>query len=154
MAKTRMAKEALKWLFKSPETGQLMGKGEIVGRLLPETLFAGLEVAMTPGNIGDKLSAGAGTLVGGAAGGLALGKLSKNPGISGALDIAGSIGGDFAGRAVAGEYQKLQDRALGGKGQTAYERDSEAYMNEFAAQIRQQTLAEVGLIPPQELGLG
>ena len=154
MAKARMAKEALKWLFKSPQTGKVMETSEIVGRLLPETLFAGLEVAMTPGNLGDKLSAGAGTLVGGATGGLVLGKLSKNPGISGALDLAGSIGGDFAGRAVAGEYQKLQDRALGGKGQTAYERDSEAYMNQYAQQIRQQTLAELGMVAPQSLGIG
>ena len=102
---------------------------------------------MTPGNIGDKLSAGAGTLVGGATGGLALGKLSKNPAVSGALDIAGSIGGDFAGRAVSGEYQKLQDRALGGKGQTAYERSEEEYLTQFAADIRAQTLAELGLNP-------
>ena len=147
MAKARMAKEALKWLFKSPETGQLMKKGEIFGRLLPETLVAGFEVAMTPGNVGDKLAAGAGTLVGGATGGLALGKLSKNPHISGALDLAGSWGGAFVGRTAAGEYQKLQDRALGGKGQTAYERSEEEYLAAFAADIRAQTLAELGLSP-------
>ena len=53
MAKARMAKEALKWLFKSPETGQLMKRGQIINRLLPETLVAGFEVAMTPGNVGS-----------------------------------------------------------------------------------------------------
>ena len=149
MAKARMAKEALKWLF----NGQ--GPGEIAFRVVPDIGFGVLEGALTPGDLTDKIIAGTGTAIGGVTGGVALGKLGgNNPLLSQGLDLAGSVGGDFAGRWAAEQVQRGKDKMMGGKGQTAYERDSEAYMNEFAAQVRQQTLAELGMVPPQQLGLG
>ena len=55
-----------------------------------------MAAAYIPGDLGDKLIAGSAATIGGAAGGLALGKLGgKNQLASIGLDMAGSIGGDM-----------------------------------------------------------
>ena len=83
-------------LFRLPG-GQFMGKGDLAMRLAPDIMFGGLEAAMTPGDIVDKGFAGVGSGIGGAFGGLALGKLGgRNQALSTVLDMAGSIGGDMA----------------------------------------------------------
>ena len=52
-----------------------MGPTEIVARLAPDALFGVIEGTMTPGDLTDKIIAGSGAAIGGATGGLALGKL-------------------------------------------------------------------------------
>ena len=142
MAKARMATEALKWLFKN------QGPGEIAFRVLPDVGFGVLEAAMTPGDIGDKLIAGTGSALGGVSGGLLLGKLGgNNQMLANALDLAGSVGGDFAGRAGADLVMKGKDKLMGGKGQNPYERMSEEQQQMLAEGVRAQVLSELGLLP-------
>lgn len=141
----RMAGGSLKFL-KSLFAGQ--SPGEIALRLAPDIGFGVLEGAMTPGDLADKLIAGTGSAAGGVSGGLLLGKLGgKNQMLTQALDMAGSIGGDFAGRAGADVLMKAKDKVMGGKGQNPYDRMSEAQSKQFAEEIRSQLLAELGLLP-------
>jgi len=145
MAKGRMAGkalEALKWLFKGDDAGQ------IALRVIPDVGFGVLEGALTPGDLGDKIVAGAGTALGGVTGGAALGKLGGNSmAARQLLDLAGSVGGDFAGRYVAEGVQRGKDKVMGGKGQTAYERMSEEQFNVMKEEAARQALAELGLLP-------
>ena len=146
MAKARMAKEALKWLFSNQ--GQRMGSGEIAFRVLPDVGFGALEAVMTPGDIGDKLIAGTGSALGGVSGGLLLGKLGgSNQMLANALDLAGSVGGDFAGRAGADMLLRGKDKLMGGKGQNPYERLNEEQQQLLAESVRAQVLSELGLLP-------
>ena len=97
-------------------------------RLAPDIMFGGLEAAMTPGDIGDKIIAGTGSAMGGALGGLALGKLGgKNQALGTALDMAGSIAGDFGGRAVSDAVLRGKDAITGGQGLTPYEKMSQEH---------------------------
>ena len=145
MAKTKLAGQALNAL-KSLFAGQ--SNAEIALRLAPDIGFGVLEGVMTPGDIGDKLIAGASSGLGGATGGLLLGKLGgSNPMLTQALDMAGSIGGDFAGRAGGDLLMKGKDKLMGGKGQNPYERMGEAQQQQFAEDVRAQLLAELGLLP-------
>ena len=138
----RLAGNALKYLFK----GQ--GPGEIAMRVTPDLLFGGLEAAMTPGDIGDKAIAGLSSATGGVTGGLLLGKLGgKNQMLATALDMAGSIGGDMAGRAVGDATMKGKDFLMGGKGQNPYEKLGEAQQRAMMEDAKVQVLAELGLLP-------
>ena len=145
MAKGRMAGaalDALKWLFKGDDPGQ------IAMRVIPDVGFGVLEGAMTPGDLGDKLVAGSATALGGMTGGVALGKLGMgNPAATQLLDLAGSWGGDYAGRAVSEGIQRGKDKIMGGKGQSAYERLSEQQFLAMKEQASRQALAELGLLP-------
>ena len=148
----RFAGNALKGLFKIPGTNQMMKEKDILFRLGPDALFGGLEFAMTPGDIGDKSLAAAGSFVGGAGGGLALSRLAgKNVDIGNMLDIGGSIGGDFAGRAVAEMAQRGKDKLMGGEGLTPYERLAMEDRQQLEQLIREdqtgRILAELGLLP-------
>jgi len=145
MAKGKMAGQALNAL-KSLFANQ--SAGEIALRLAPDVGFGVLEGVMTPGDLADKLIAGASSGLGGASGGLLLGKLGgNNPMLTQALDMAGSIGGDFAGRAGGDLLMKGKDKLMGGKGQNPYERMGEAQQQQFAEDVRAQLLAELGLLP-------
>ena len=145
MAKGRMAGmalDALKWLFKGDDAGQ------IALRVIPDVGFGVLEGALTPGDLGDKVIAGAGTALGGVTGGATLGKLGGNsPVARQLLDLTGSVGGDFAGRFLAEGVQRGKDKVMGGKGQTAYERLSEDQFNAMKDEATRQALAELGLLP-------
>ena len=142
ISKGRMAMDALKFLFK----GQ--SKGELALRLAPDIMFGGLEAAMTPGDLGDKIIAGTGSAVGATTGGLLLGKLGRgNLLATQALDLAGSLSGDFAGRAGADAVLKGKDLVMGGKGQTPYERLSEQQQVDLRKAIKTQVLADLGLLP-------
>ena len=148
----RFAGSAIKGLFNNPGTSKYMGNMALGERLLPEVLFGGVEMAMTPGDIGDKLIAGGSTVVGGGLGGLALGRLGgTNQAAARLLDMAGSIGGDMGGRVVAEKLQQGKDLAMGGKGQTPYEKLSEQDRQALENMIRQdqtgKLLAELGLLP-------
>ena len=143
----RFAGKALSSLFKVPGTDNYMKKGDLLFRLMPEGIFAVTEGVMTPGDITDKLIAGASTGIGGSMGGLALGRLGgKNVLLGQALDMAGSIGGE-----VGGQLQRGKDRLAGGKGQTPYERLSEDDRQKLEQLIREdqtgRILAELGLLP-------
>ena len=126
-----------------------MDKGQIVGRLAPDAFFGGLAALQTPGDLGDKLIAGTTSAVGGGLGGLALGRAGQRFGDTAGFmaDMAGSVGGDYAGMMFGDTLQRGKDKVFGGEGQTAYERMSSEQQAQFAEQIRQQTLAGAGLIP-------
>ena len=148
----RFAGNSIKSLFNLPGTNKYMGNMMLGERLVPELLYGGMEVAMTPGDIGDKLIAGGSTALGGGLGGLALGRLGgKNVAMGRLLDMAGSIGGDMGGRVVAEKLQQGKDIAMGGKGQTPYERlsaqDREALENMIRQDQTGKLLAELGLLP-------
>ena len=153
MAKARMAMNALKWLFSQPGAvkgapSQLMNAGEIALRVVPDVGFGMLTAANTPGDIIDKAVAGGAQMAGGIGGGLLLGKAGgRNPAVSGLLDMAGSVGGDFAAMPVSDMVQRGKDKLMGGEGQTAYERLSTEQQKQLAAQIEQQVLATYGLLP-------
>ena len=91
----RFAGNALKWLFSNydevSKSQKAMSALEIAGRLGPDVLFSGMSAAMTPGDFGDKAIVGGTQLLGGSLGGLAAGKLSRNPAVSGLLDLGGSV---------------------------------------------------------------
>ena len=145
MAKGKLAGQALNAL-KSLFAGQ--SSGEIALRLAPDIGFGVLEGVMTPGDLADKVIAGTSSGLGGATGGLLLGKLGGgNPMLTQALDMAGSIGGDFADRAGGDLLMKGKDKLMGGKGQNPYERMGEAQQEQFAEDVRAQLLAELGLLP-------
>ena len=138
----RPAGQALKFLFK----GQ--GPGEIALRVMPDLFYGGAEFAMTPGDFGDKAIAGLSSATGGISGGLLLGKLGgKNQMLSTALDMAGSIGGDMAGRYVGDAAMRGKDLVMGGKGQTPYEKLGEEQQRLMMDDAKIQVLAELGLLP-------
>ena len=113
-----------------------------------DLLFGGLAAAQTPGDLGDKLIAGGTQAVGGALGGVGLTALTGAKGGTGLLlDMAGSVGGDFAGMAVGDQLLRGKDMLGGGKGQTPYEKMSTAEQEKFAAALRNQILTEYGIIP-------
>lgn len=114
----------------------------------PDVFFGGLAAAQTPGDAGDKLIAGASQAIGGGLGGVGLTALTGNTGKYRFLtDMAGSVGGDFAGLAVGDQVMKGKDLLMGGKGQTPYERMGETQQREYANVLRNQILNEYGLIP-------
>ena len=126
-----------------------MSRGQIAARLAPDAIFGGVAALQTPGDLGDKLIAGTTSALGGGLGGLALGRATQRfgDGASLAADFGGSILGDMGGMAVGDALQRGKDKLFGGTGQTAYERMSADQQAQFAAQIRQQTLATAGLVP-------
>lgn len=140
----RMAGAALgvgKSLFKG------MGPTEIVGRLAPDALFGVMEGVMTPGDLTDKIIAGSGAAIGGATGGLALGKLGGNTPAGFLLDMGGSIGGDMIGRAASDQILRGKDKISGGQGLTPYEKMGEQQQLQMMQAGRTQALAELGLLP-------
>ena len=131
-----------KWLFKG------MGKADIAMRLAPDLFFGGLAAAQTPGDIGDKIIAGGSSAIGGSLGGLALGKLAgNNQALGTVLDMAGSVGGDFAGMATGDQLMRGKDMIAGGAGQTPWERMGADQQAQLAADLKQQIMMQYGLIP-------
>ena len=120
---------------------------EIVGRLAPDALFGVIEGVMTPGDLGDKIIAGGGAAIGGATGGLALGRMTRNPGAGFLLDMGGSIGGDMIGRMASDQVLRGKDAISGGKGQTPFEKMGEQQQLQMLEQGKTQALAELGLLP-------
>ena len=124
-----------------------MGPTEIVARLAPDALFGVIEGSMTPGDLTDKIIAGSGAAIGGATGGLALGKLGGNTPAGFLLDMGGSIGGDMIGRMASDQVLRGKDAISGGKGQTPFEKMGEQQQLEMIQAGRTQALAEMGLLP-------
>ena len=120
-----------KFLFKG------MGKGDIAMRLAPDLFFGGLAATQTPGDIGDKIIAGGASALGGGLGGLALGRLAgKNQALGTVLDMAGSVGGDFAGMAAGDQLMRGKDMIAGGAGQTPWERMGAEQQDQLAADLK------------------
>ncbi len=144
----RMAGQALKFLTKD------ISKGEMAFRLGTDAIGGGMAMMYTPGDIGDKLIAGAASTVGGAAGGLALGKLG-GPGMLGnALDIVGSIGGDI-GASVVGEQVMKGKSAIQGQGfKSPYEKIGEAQQKQMEEEIRKQILQKMMYGQDPTTGMG
>ena len=143
MSRARMAKEALKILFGQNASGLDIGL-----RVAPDLAFGALEAYMTPGDLADKAVAGFGSATGGIGGGVLLSKFAgNNQAVGNILDMVGSIGGDFAGRAGAEQIQRGKDSLLGGKGQTPYERLSDEQIEQLKQQVQMQTLADLGMLP-------
>ena len=138
----RMAGNALKWLIKD------IGPGEMTARLSMDALGGLMAAAYTPGDLGDKIIAGTASTLGGAGGGLVLGKLG-GPGIAGvALDFAGSVGGDMAA-SMLGEQVMKGKSALQGEGfKSPYQKLSEDQQAQLAESIRADVLRQYGLIAP------
>lgn len=143
----RFAGKHLAKFAKSLVEGQ--SGADLAFRLGTDGLFGVMEGAMTPGDLGDKLIAGTGSALGGAGGGLLLGRLGKgNQMLGTALDMAGSIGGDFIGRAMSDQVLRAKDGVVGtGQWMNPYERMNAEQQKLFAEQIQNQTLAQLGLLP-------
>ena len=138
----RLAGKALQSLVKD------IPKEELVLRLGQDALGGAMAAAYTPGDLGDKLIAGAASTVGGAAGGLALGRLG-GPGIVGVgLDMAGSIGGDIALSRLGEEGMKAKSYAQGEGYRTPWDKMSDEQQEILAAQIQKDVLRQYGLAVP------
>ena len=108
---------------------------EIAGRLGPDVLFGGIAAAMTPGDIVDKAIVGGTQVIGGSAGGLLAGKMSRNPTVSGLLDFGGSIAGDMVSQPAADMILRGKDKVAGGPGKTPYEKLSDEQRKQLSQQI-------------------
>ncbi len=124
-----------------------MGPTEIIGRLAPDALFGVIEGASTPGDLGDKIIAGSGSAIGGAMGGLALGKLGGNTPAGFLLDMGGSIGGDMVGRMASDQALRGKEEIRAGEARTPFEKISDIQMAELVQSGKMQALAELGLLP-------
>lgn len=155
----RFAMNALK------NTGKFLVKNmgdnplQIAYRIVPDVGFGVLAGVQTPGDLGDKLIAGGAQAAGGVLGGITtggavksvLGRTKMNPkyvsGVSDLADMIGSYGGDFAGMMVGDNIQRGKDILMGGQGFTPYERMSIEEQERYAELLKQQILAQYGLIP-------
>ena len=142
----KFAGQALRWLTKD------IGPGEMAARLSMDALGGAMAAAYTPGDLGDKLIAGTASTLGGATGGLVLGKLGGgNPMLGTALDFAGSIGGDMAA-SLLGEQVMKGKSALQGEGfRSPYQKLSDAQQAQLAESIRADVLRQYGLISPSTI---
>lgn len=119
-----------------------MTKGDIAMTVAPDLLFGGLAAATTEGDIVDKALAGAGSAVGGIAGGIGLrGVLGPKSGL-GVLgtEMIGGIVGDQVGYGAA----EALIRAKHG-GMTPAEQQMAAADEAYKRQLYDQFLAEQGL---------
>ena len=145
----RLAGQALGLIPKSAKyLTKGLGKGELALRLGQDALGGAMVAAYTPGDLGDKIIAGTGSALGGAAGGLALGKIGGTGLIGTGLDMAGSIGGDMVGSMVAEQAMKGKS-ALQGQGfTTPYEKLNAQQQAELAGAIKEDILRQYGLMVP------
>ena len=125
-----------------------LGKGELALRLGQDALGGLMAAAYTPGDLGDKLIAGTASTIGGAAGGLALGKLGGSGLIGTGLDMAGSIGGDIFASRVGEEVMKGKSYMQGEGYMSPYEKLGAEQQQALAAAIQQDVLRQYGLMVP------
>ena len=120
----------------------------MTARLSMDAIGGLMAAAYTPGDLGDKLIAGTAATVGGAAGGLALGRLG-GPGVLGtALDFAGSMGGDMAASLAAQEVMKGKSALMGQGYKSPYDKLSEEQQKQLADAIRRDVMMQYGLAVP------
>ena len=122
---------------------------EMFVRLGTDALGGLMAAAYTPGDLGDKLIAGSAATIGGAAGGLALGKLGgKNQLAAVGLDMAGSIGGDMLLSRMGEEIMKGKSYMQGEGYMSPYEKLGAEQQQALAAAIQQDVLRQYGLMVP------
>ena len=143
-----MATNALKWLFSKPGATkdaprQMMNALDIAGRLGPDAAFATLHAVQMPGDLGDKLIAGATDFTLSGMTGLAAGRATN----SGIVDQMASIGGAYAGMPAADALMRGKDKITGGEGLTPYEKMSIEQQELMRKQITQQVMGAYGLLP-------
>ena len=108
-----------------------------------------MAAAYTPGDLGDKLIAGGAATIGGAAGGLALGKIGgKNQLAAVGLDMAGSIGGDMLLSRIGEEVMKGKSYMQGEGYMSPYEKLGAEQQQALAAAIQQDMLRQYGMVVP------
>ena len=138
--------------FAGNALGKLIGgisKEELAVRLGTDALGGLMAAAYTPGDLGDKLIAGTASTLGGAAGGLALGKLGGNNQLIGVgLDMAGSIGGDMIASRAGEEVMKGKSYLQGEGYMSPYEKLGKEQQEQLAAAIQQDVLRQYGLLVP------
>ena len=116
----------------------------VAGRLAPDLAFGALAAAQTPGDLADKLIAGGTQALGGGLGGVAVtGATRGKLGMLG--ELAGGYGGDMLGYAAGENLLRAKDKLAGGEGLSPFERMSKDQQQQFAEQIRNQTLQQMGL---------
>ena len=125
-----------------------LGKGELALRLGQDALGGLMAAAYTPGDLGDKLIAGTASTIGGAAGGLALGKLGGSGLVGTGLDMAGSIGGDILASRVGEEVMKGKSYLQGEGYMSPYEKLNAEQQQALAAAIQKDVLRQYGLMVP------
>ena len=125
-----------------------MPKTELAVRLGTDLLGGTITGAMTPGDLGDKLIAGATDAAAGSLGGLVAGKLGGKGALGTMADMAGSYGGAMAAMPVGDELIRMKDRLSGGKGQTGYEKAGEEQQKMMEDAIKQQVLMQYGMLNP------
>ena len=125
-----------------------LSKGELALRLGQDALGGLMAAAYTPGDLGDKLIAGTASTIGGAAGGLALGKLGGSGLIGTGLDMAGSIGGDILASRVGEEVMKGKSYLQGEGYMNPYEKLNAEQQQALASAIQQDVLRQYGLMVP------
>lgn len=122
--------------------GVPMTKEDLMMTVAPDLLFGGIAAATTEGDIVDKALAGAGSTIGGIAGGLgARGVLGPKSGLGilGA-EMVGGIGGDMVGMGVANSLIRAKNGGMTPMEQN-YAQQDEAYKQ----QIIDEFLAQNGL---------
>ncbi len=134
-----------------------MGKGELLARLVPEGIGAGVTYAVTPGDWSEKGIGAATQFFIPAAAGMTAAKLGMgNQLASNVLDIGGSIAGSFAAMPVEQELQRAKNKLTQGEYKTAYELMNEEQQKLYAQQMEQQFLESYGLLPgvrPEYIGV-
>ena len=153
MSKARFAGDALKKL-KDLIIGD-MSNTELAARFGMDALGGGMAMMYTPGDIGDKLIAGAASTVGGAMGGIAAGRIGGaispglNQGLPGiAIDTLGSIGGDI-GLSLLGEEAMKAKSYIGGQGYLSpYDKMSQEQQMQMRDALEQDILRQYGFAVP------
>ena len=124
-------------------------KGSIAGRVAPDLFFGGMAAMQTPGDAFDKGAAFLGSSLGGIGGGaLATAgthKLGLN--LGGMQEFVGGIGGDMIGMAASDAVTRGKDLAMGGKGETGWERMSSQQQEQMRQEMEQSILAQYGMVP-------
>ena len=125
-----------------------LDKGELALRLGQDALGGLMAAAYTPGDLGDKLIAGTASTIGGAAGGLALGRLGGSGLLGTGLDMAGSIGGDILASRVGEEVMKGKSYMQGEGYRTPYQKLGDEQQEALAAAIQQDIMRQYGMLVP------
>ena len=76
-------------------------------------------------------------------------RLAPDVFFGGLVDMAGSFGGDYAGMFAGDAIMRGKDKLMGGEGLNPYERMGKQQQEEYADQIRRDTLMNLGLVNPQ-----
>ena len=136
--------------------GQALGKrtlnhigplnaGNVAGMVAPDLVFGAMYGMQTPGDMTDKIVAGAGSTIGGIAGGVGLrGALGvSNPGLGMAIDWGGSMVGDIAGQSASDSVLRVKDKLSGGLGLSPWENAQLEQEQALRQQIEQEIYTDL-----------